>query len=142
MKFLIILTLLCGGLFFQQTVSAHQKILTAAQVNGTWQSKLGTFKIWSLGKQKMQIEFFGEYQYKLADGTPTANEGEARGMAIIENRIAVFKPEEAEDECSITMEFIGNSLNVKQKGFCGFGNNVTAAGKYRKTSSRKPKFTD
>ena len=142
MKFLIILTLLCGGLVFKQTVSAQQKIVTAAQVNGTWQSKLGTFKIWSLGKQKLQVEFFGEYQYKLADGTLTANEGEASGIAIIENRIAVFKPEEAEDDCSITIEFIGNSLSVKQKGFCGFGNNVTAAGKYRKTSGRKPKFTD
>jgi len=67
----------------------------------------------------------------LADGTWTANEGELSGVTA-----------QADDDCLITLEFAGSSLNVKQKGFCGFGYNVTAAGRYRKTSARKPKFAD
>ena len=142
MKYFTLLILLCAVMFLQQTVFAQQKIATAAQVNGTWQSKSGTFKILALGGQKLKIEFFGEYQYKLADGTWTANEGETSGTAAIVNLIATFKPEESNNECLITLKFAGGILNVKQTGFCGFGNNVTAAGRYRKTSARKPKFAD
>jgi len=29
---------------------------------------------------------------------------------------------------------------VMQTGICGFGNNVTAAGTYKKVSGKKPKF--
>lgn len=142
MKYLTILIVLFAVLFVRQNVFAQQKIATAAQVNGTWQSKSGTFKILALGGQKLQVEFFGEYKYKLADGTPTANEGEASGTATIENLIAIFKPEDTDDKCLIKLKFVGGSLNVRQKGFCGFGRNVTAAGRYRKTSARKPKFID
>ena len=142
MKILTVSILFCGILFLSQTVFAQQKIATVAQVNGTWQSKSGTFKILALGGQKLQLEFFGEYKYKLADGTWTANEGELSGVTAIENRTAVFKPAQVDDDCLITLEFAGSSLNVKQKGFCGFGYNVTAAGRYRKTSARKPKFAD
>lgn len=129
-------------LFSSQSIFAQQKIATAAQVNGTWQSKSGAFKIWALGGQKLQIKFFGEYKYKLTDGNWTANEGEASGTATIENRTAIFTPDDADAECVIRLEFADGILNVKQKGFCGFGNNVTATGRYRRTSGRKPKFDE
>jgi hypothetical protein len=139
----ILCTILWGGLMFPpQRVSARQKIVTAAQVNGTWESKFGTFKIWALGKQRLKVEFSGFYPYKLADGSPTAHTGEGWGIALIEGERASFKPEGAEAECLITMRFRGGRLDVEQEGVCGFGQNVTAAGRYRRVSARRPRFED
>ncbi len=113
--------------------------VTAAQVNGTWRRKWGEFKIWALGHQRLQVEFSGVYEYKTAQG-PTANSGEGSGIATIEGDTAIFKPEGAEEECSITLKFTGDKLVVTQAGICGFGHNVTAAGTYKKVSGKKPKF--
>ncbi len=129
----------CGLLFLPQRVSAQQKIVTAAQVNGTWRSKYGTFKVWALGNQKLQVEFSGFYEYNSPQG-PTANTGEGSGIAFIEGDTATFKPEGAEDECEITMKFTRGRLVVEQEGICGFGHKVSASGTYRKVSSRKPDF--
>ncbi|HVI82942.1 MAG TPA: hypothetical protein VM717_09385 [Chthoniobacterales bacterium] len=116
-----------------------QSDVTAAQVNGTWKTKIGEFKIWALGQQRLQIEFLGVYEYQSPQG-PTANEGQGGGIARIEGDTAIFKPEGAEDECKITLKFTHGKLVVAQIGICGFGNNVTAAGTYKKVSSSKPKF--
>jgi hypothetical protein len=113
--------------------------VTAAQVNGTWERKGGEFKIWALGRQRLQVEFSGVYEYKTAQGL-TANTGEGSGIATIEGDTAIFKPEGAEEECRITLKFTGGKLVVMQTGICGFGNNVTAAGTYKKVSGKKPKF--
>jgi hypothetical protein len=115
------------------------KSVTAAQVNGTWKTKSGEFKIWALGQQRLQIEFSGTYEYKTPQG-PSANEGEGRGIATIEGNTAIFKPEGAEEDCRITLKFIGGKLVVTQSGICGFGHNVTAVGTYKKVSGKKPKF--
>jgi len=115
------------------------KSVTAAQVNGTWKIKGGEFKIWALGQQRLQVEFSGVYEYKTTQG-PTANTGEGSGIATIEGDTAIFKPEGAEEECRITLKFTGGKLVVTQTGICGFGNNVTAAGTYKKVSAKKPKF--
>ena len=122
------------------TVQAgSDKSVTAAQVNGTWKTKYCEFKIWALGKQRLQIEFSGVYEYETPQG-PTANEGEGSGFATIEGDTAIFKPEGAEEECQITLRFTGGKLVVTQTGICGFGHNVSAAGTYKKASARKPKF--
>jgi len=122
------------------TVQAgSEKSVTAAQVNGTWQRKGGEFKIWALGQQRLQIEFSGVYEYKTPQG-PTANTGEGSGIATIEGDTAIFKPEGAEEECRITLKFTGGKLAVTQTSVCGFGNNVLAAGTYKKVSTKKPKF--
>jgi len=113
--------------------------VTAAQVNGTWKMKGGEFKIWALGQQRLQIEFSGTYEYQSPQG-PTANEGQGSGIARIEGDTAIFKPEGAEDECKITLKFTRGKLVVTQTGTCGFGNNVSAEGTYKKVSSNKPKF--
>lgn len=60
-----------------------QTIVTAAQVNGTWETKTGTFKILALGNQRLKVEFQGFYEYKTEYG-PMANIGEGRGIAFIE----------------------------------------------------------
>jgi len=125
----------CRG--FAQT----EKIVTAGQVNGTWKSKNGTFKILALGHQKLKVEFSGTYEYKSSQG-PTANSGEGSGIALINGDTAIFKPVNTDEECKITMVFVKGRLEVEQEGVCGFGNNVTARGIYRKVSSQKPKFEE
>jgi hypothetical protein len=119
-------------------VSAQSDV-TAAQVNGTWEMKGGQFKIWALGQQKLQVEFSGSYEYKSPAG-PMANTGEGSGIALIEGDTAIFKPDGAEDECKITLKFSHGKLIATQTGVCGFGNNVTAEGTYKKVSAKKPKF--
>jgi len=69
-----------------------------------------------------------------------ANVGEGSGIAKIEADTAIFKPENAEEECKITLKFAGGKLVVTQTGICGFGFNVSAEGTYKKASSSKPKF--
>ena len=117
----------------------RNKSVTAAQVNGTWKTKSGEFKIRALGQQRLQIEFSGTYEYKTPQG-PSANEGEGSGIATIEGDTAIFKPEGAEEECQITLQFTRDKLVVTQTGICGFGHNVTAEGTYKKVSAKKPKF--
>ncbi len=121
------------------TQASKDTSVTAAQVNGTWKTKHGEFKIWALGHQRLQVEFSGVYEYNTPQG-PSANEGEGSGIATIEGDTATFKPEGAEEECRITLKFAGNKLVVTQTGICGFGHNVTAAGTYKKVSAKKPKF--
>ena len=122
------------------SVAQQPQVVTAAQVNGTWQSKFGTFRILALGKQRLRVEFEGSYLYRLNDGTQMAHTGEGSGVATIEGNEAKFKPEDAEDGCEIRMKFIKGKLEVKQEGVCGFGHNVSAQGTYRRVSSRRPKF--
>lgn len=115
-------------------------VVTAAQVNGTWQTKNGEFKVWALGEQLLQVEFSGIYEYKSPAG-PMANTGEGHGTASIEGDTAIFKPDGAEDECKITMKFTHGELVVTQTGItCGFGAGVSAEGTYMKVSKTKPKF--
>ena len=129
--------------------SSHQahgfqkKTVTAAQVNGTWQYRANTFKIWALGQQKLKVEFEGAYEYKLPSGL-MANTGAGSGIARIEGDTAIFRPDDPElvldKECKITMRFTKGKLIVEQEGQCGFGHNVDASGTYRKVSRTKLKF--
>ena len=126
----------CLALLLTTTVHAD---VTAKQVNGTWKYRENEFKIWALGQQKLQIEFLGVWEHQTSYG-PTANTGEGSGIARIEGDIAIFKPDGAEDECKITLNFTHGKLVVIQNGICGFGFNVRADGSYRKISAKKPKF--
>jgi hypothetical protein len=121
--------------------AVSQTVVTAAQINGTWRSKYGEFKVLALGKQRLKVAFSGTYEYKTPSG-PMANVGEGSGIATIEGDTATFKPEGAEDECKITMRFTRGKLIVTQQSNCGFGNNVSADGTYRKVSAHKPKFDE
>jgi hypothetical protein len=119
--------------------TAGAREVSAAQVNGTWKCEANTFKIWALGKQKLQIEFSGLREYKSSAG-PMANTGEGSGTATIEGDTVIFQPEGAEEECRIVLKFKNGKLIVKQEGICGFGAGVVADGTYRKVSGKKPKF--
>ena len=124
-----------------QANGVQEKIVTAAQVNGTWSYRDNTFRIWALGQQKLKVEFEGAYVYMSRYGR-TANLGSGSGVARIEGDTAIFKPSEldADDECKITLRFTKGKLIVDQEGMCGFGHNVRADGTYRKISKLKPKF--
>src|SRR5262245_9240967 len=115
---------------FPQAYSSAQKIVTAAQVNGTWESKTGAFKVLALGKQRLRVEFHVEYGHGAS-----VNVGDGSGIAFIEGDTAILKPEESGDECKIIMKFIGGKLKVEQKGECGFGLNVDVSGIYKKIST-------
>jgi hypothetical protein len=125
-----VLLLLNAGAF------AASRIVTAGDVNGTWESKTGAFKVWALGKQRLQVEFSGSYE-----SGGSANTGEARGIARIEGDTAVFEPRGV-GPCRITMTFERTKLRVDQDGACGFGLNVGADGTYTRKNRRKPRFTD
>jgi hypothetical protein len=92
MKRPVFLSLLCSLLpllFAPETPSAlasGQKIVTAAQVNGTWRTRAGTFKVWASGNQKLQVEFLGTYEYKTSAGM-MVNVGSGGGVAFIEGGI-------------------------------------------------------
>ena len=119
--------LLLGAVVVGYAAASEPKIVTAAQVNGTWENRTGVFKIWALGQQRLQVEFYGVYEYRTPAGL-MANIGDGSGIALIEGDTAVFKPDAGDDECRITMRFQEKKLVVDQEGMCGFGHNVTAAG--------------
>jgi hypothetical protein len=122
------------------SIAASAKNTNVNQFNGTWKSKFGSFKILLLNKQKLQLEFSGTYQYKLADGSLSANTGFGEGTALIVGNKASFQPTGADSECQIALKFNGKNLEVKQVSNCGFGLNVTAAGKYQRINSDRPTF--
>jgi hypothetical protein len=131
--------LLCFAAALIATSHAESdKSVTAAQVNGTWKTKYGEFKIWALGKQRLQVEFSGVYEYKTPKG-PMANEGEGSGIATIEGDTAIFNPM-GRKRMPDHRKFTSGRLVVTKTGICGFGYNVSAEGTYKKASSRKPKF--
>ncbi len=138
---LVLALLLVIPIVFPITEAIGQKIVTAAQVNGTWESGSNTFKVWALGKQRLRVQFLGTYEYKTPAGW-MANVGEGSGIAFIERDTAIFKPEAADEDCKITMKFKSGKLLVSQEGGCDFGHNVIADGTYRRISSRKPKFEE
>jgi len=120
-----------SALFFLSIASDQAKAISDTEVNGTWTNKHGEFRIWAINPSRLQIEF---------SGTNDTNTGEAHGHALLEKDKATFKPDGAEEDCTITLQFAHNKLVVEQKGDCGFGLNVSAAGTYKRSSSKKPEF--
>lgn len=144
-KLILLLTLSLSMLFFAAE-SYAQKIVTAAQVNGTWREVLSKsagvtteFWIWSLGKQKLKVEFVGNNAAKQFSNTAT-------DTALIEGTTATFRPVENQTDekhpCVMTLKFVGDKLIVTEKGECGWGAGIGTAGTYKKVSSKRPKFEE
>lgn len=136
---------------FVQATAQDRKSVGAAEVNGTYRSYFsGKFKgsysevkILALGKGKLRVAFELTYPYIDGTGEMSANLGTADGTATIAGDTAIFSPDENE-ACKITIKFVRRgTIRVSQSGTdseCGFGNNVTADGTYKKMSGAKPKF--
>jgi hypothetical protein len=115
------------------------RTVTAAQANGIYRVDRNEFRILALGRNKLKVQFNGQY----LTISKSINTGYAMGEAIFEGNIATFKPPDTE-RCEMTLIFLPkNKLKVMQDGMdvdCGFGHNVNATGTYRKIRSGKPKF--
>lgn len=127
-------------------LAQNRSKVSSAEVTGTYRDESGSneFRILAVGNNRLKVQFDGSYVYRTTPDGPMANVGFASGLADIEADIAMFKPD-ASDDCTLVLTFLrGNKLGVDQRGqgTCGFGHNVTAGGRYRKISSRKPKFED
>ena len=144
-KILLFCAVLAALICFSTEAEAQNRdSVSAAEVNGTFRNEAGSeFKILALGAGRLRVAFSGVYEYRTGNGEMMANTGEAEGAAEIEGDTAVFEPDETEG-CTITLVFLrGGRLEVEQEGDsadCGFGNNVSAEGMYKKVSSAKPKF--
>jgi hypothetical protein len=119
--------------------SKPKRIVTAAQVNGTYRFSKSEFRIMALGNKKLKVQFDGIYM--TLSGSP--NMGYAAGEATIEGNVATLLSPDY-PACKITMVFLPkNRMEVSQEGSdadCGFGHNVHADGTYRKVRGGKPKF--
>lgn len=124
------------------TAAHAQPVVTAAQVNGTWESGPNVLRVRALGDGRLRVAFDGLYRYRLADGTAMANTGAGRGEARVKGITALFSPNGAEEACAIVLTFAAGALDVMQRGTCGFGHNVSAEGHYRRTSRAQPSFDD
>ena len=130
--------LICVTLLFQAETQAKPGNVTSAQVNGTWSKKNGAVHIMALGNQLLYVQVEAIYAYESPAG-PTANLGEAHGIAFIDGHKANFPSVNGDRKDEITLNFVNNALIVTQTGRCGFGLHVTADGIYHKTS-KKPDF--
>ncbi len=127
-----------------ETNAQTRKSVSGTEVTGTFRDESGSeFRILALGKGKLRVAFSGIYMHMTASGEKMPNLGEASGEAIISGDTAIFRREDTK-QCTITIKFLTRGrLKVTQKGTdveCGFGNNVSADGDYKKISSAKPKF--
>lgn len=143
-----------GLLFFfcsaQINFAQTRAAVGAAEVNGTFRSyfsgknkgSYNEIKFLALGGGKLRVAFDLVYPYTMANGEPMANVGTAEGTALIDGDTATFTPSETEG-CTITIKFVRRgTIEVSQEGEseCGFGNNVSSRGTYKKSSNAKPKF--
>jgi hypothetical protein len=114
------------------------RIVTAAQINGLYRFGRNDFRILALGRNKLKVQFNGEWMTR--GGYP--NIGEAIGEAQINGNAATFIPGDTTG-CKITLTFLTNRMEVTQEGLdadCGFGHNVVATGTYRRVKGSKPRF--
>jgi hypothetical protein len=132
---------------------AQRKAVSGAEVTGTFRSYFtGRFKdsyneilIQALGGNKLKIEMNLVHPYEASAGI-SVNVGSASGEAVIQGDTAVFAPgNDAADSksCKMTLKFSkpGTLIVTTENNIeCGFGHNVSADGRYKKTSGAKPRF--
>jgi hypothetical protein len=81
--------------------AANDASVTAAQVNGTWATPAGEFKIWALDHHRLRVEFSVAAEHKGEAGR-MANAGDGHGIAMIQGYTAILKPNGADADCRIT----------------------------------------
>jgi hypothetical protein len=119
--------------------AANEASVTAAQVNGTWATPAGEFKIWALDDHHLRVEFSVAAEHKEEAG-PTANAGDGHGIATIQGNTAIFRPDDTDTDCRITLKFKRHDLVVTQTTRFDFGKYANVNGSYKKVSTSKPVF--
>lgn len=74
---------------------------------------------------------------------PEYRMGGAMGIVDLKGRVAVWRTEELGGECVLRFTFGPDEVTVEQDGLpqqCGFGGDVGADGRYRRTSRGTPRF--
>lgn len=137
--------LVIGFMFSMVVFTEAQNIVTAAQVNGIWREASSTksvfteFWVQTIGNNQLKVGFWGNNAVKKFSNV-------AIGTADINGITAIFKPAEnqvSEDSpCIINLKFTAGKLIVSEKGECGWGNGISTAGTYKKTSPKKPNFKE
>lgn len=134
-NFSTFLLLACLGT--SSDILAKRKAVSGSEVTGTFKSADNEILIQALGKNKLKIEMNLIYA---PEGSTAPNIGTANGEAVIDGDTAVYTNE----GCEITFNFIKSGsliVTTKNNMACGFGNNVSADGTYKKSSRAKPKFS-
>jgi hypothetical protein len=75
--------------------AANDTSVTATQVNGTWATPAGEFKIWALDHHHLRVEFSVAAEHKQEPG-PMVNAGDGHGIAAIQGNTAIFRPNGAD----------------------------------------------
>ena len=137
---------------FVVPAAGQRKSVSGGEATGTFRySFTGKFrgnysdiKIQALGKGKLRVGFELTYPYMVGKEM-TANVGTGVVEASIDGDTAVYETSE-DGSCKITIKFVRPGtidVSQEQEGVgCGFGLNVSAAGTYRKISSKRPNFDE
>ena len=94
--------------------AANDASVTAAQVNGTWATPAGEFKIWALDHHHLRVEFSVAAEHK-GEAGPMANARDGHGIATIQGYTAIFRSDDADADCRITLKFKRHHLVARPK---------------------------
>ena len=111
--------------------AANDTRVTAAEINGSWATPAGGFKIWALDHHQLRVEFFVAAEHKGEVGR-MANAGDGHGIATIQANTGIFRPDGADADCRITLKFNRHNIVVTQTNSCDFGNTLTSTARTRK----------
>jgi hypothetical protein len=119
--------------------AANDTGVTVAQINGTWVTPAGEFKIWAIDHHRLRAEFFVAAEHKGEAGR-MANAGDGHGIATIQANTAIFRPDRAHADCRITLKFNRHNIVVTQTNSCDFRKYANVDRTYKKVSLSKPVF--
>ena len=80
-----------------------------------------------------RIKFYVNATYRM-------NTGELSGEVPLTESAGNYVDKEL--DCTLSFNFVPDSLVLNQDGSCGMGLNVSAAGTYKRVSSAPPKFDE
>ena len=129
------------------SVLAQRKSVSAAEATGTFSigKEDNEMKILPLGGGKLKVEFSLIYTRTMENGETLAHTGEPSGIATIKGDIAILDLSQDGRVCKITMKFVKpGTIEVSEGDDCGGivgGMNVSSYGIYKRTSTKKPKFS-
>lgn len=131
---------------FYTARTAELEAYTARKIRGSETNFTGTYEPEGMdGELRIlhmpdgRIQFY-VYATWLNSITGVPNIGSLTGTGQLKGNTLVYT--DRENDCRLTIKFGQNRVSITQKGFCGFGMNVTADGEYVRTNKNAPSFSD